>query len=604
MIRREVLALVTLLSAYPAWAAPPRSFLYQLQGLNIAQAAASPFDLIVTDYSFDGSATGKLSTADVAALRSGGSRIVVAYLSIGEAENYRYYWQPSWNPGSPAWLGPANPDYPDNYKVRYWEPGWQGVIFGADGAYLDQIIAQGFDGVYLDVIDAFEFWGPDGNNERPSAAQDMVNFVKAIAAYARVTKGKPGFSVFPQNGAQLSVVDPTYITTVDGIGAEDTWTVGNGAQSRYHTDHVTAWLDLFRDAGKTVLTIDYPTSTKRIDEFYAFAEARGYVPHNPPRALDQYVLSSKHPPSPAGPSASLVAPPDSADAVTTTPLTFSWTAAGGAVDYQVWFSGFDSFRQPLKLPSPTQFMTSTTYAPDARRWKKIVRLAGSNGYGAIYWWVIARDATGAVRSARARRLVKLHEGVSTTVFWVGEPASPQNGFIANDDSAWDECWKEHYGGIDDPASRNGFLPAGFTPAENPFYAALPYNDLDSNGDRKANVPDVVPWMQTATIPATDSAVKNRWLKIVSSTATCYAQWEDVGPFREDDVRYVFGPTRPRNAINKRAGLDVSPALRDCLGIADGITPTNWRFIEASEVPTGPWMTVVTTSQLNFTSSCP
>ena len=307
---RVIGPIILLLAPGLSAALPPASFLYQLQNIDVAQVAASPYDLVVTDYSHDGSAAGKLTTAEVAALRSGGARTALAYLSIGEAENYRYYWQPGWAPGSPAWLGPPNPDYPDNFKVRYWDPAWQAIIFGSPGAYLDQIIAQGFDGVYLDVIDAFEFWGPDGNNERPSAAQDMVDFVKTLASYARAQR--PGFLVFPQNGSQLSVVDPTYIGTVDGIGAEDTWTVGNRTQTRYDTDHVTAWLDLFRDAGKTVLAIDYPTVTRRIDEFYARAEARGYVPFNPPRSLDRYVLNPTHPPSPA-PIVTLTAPDDGSD---------------------------------------------------------------------------------------------------------------------------------------------------------------------------------------------------------------------------------------------------------------------------------------------------
>ena len=251
---RVIGPIILLLAPGLSVALPPASFLYQLQNIDVVQVAASPYDLVVTDYSHDGSAAGKLTTAEVTALRSGGTRTTLAYLSIGEAENYRYYWQPGWLPGSPAWLGPFNSDYPDNFKVRYWDPAWQAIIFGSPGAYLDQIIAQGFDGVYLDVIDAFEFWGPDGNNERPSAAQDMVDFVKALATYARTQR--PEFLVFPQNGSQLSVVDSSYIGTVDGIGAEDTWTVGNRTQTRYDTDHVTAWLDLFRDAGKTVLAID------------------------------------------------------------------------------------------------------------------------------------------------------------------------------------------------------------------------------------------------------------------------------------------------------------------------------------------------------------
>ena len=489
--------------------------------------------------------------------------------------------------------------------MRYWNPQWQSVIFGSDAAYLDQIVAQGFDGVYLDVIDAFEFWGPDGNNERPTAAQDMVDFVKAIGNYARVTKGKSNFQVFPQNGSQLSTVDPTYITTINGIGAEDTWTIGNGRQTKYDTEHVTAWLDLFRDAGRTVLAIDYPTTTTRIDDFYSRAEARGYVPYNPPRALDRYVVNPAHPPPPAGPTVTLLAPADGTDVVAATPLTFTWNGANGAVDYQIYFSGSDGFRVPIRMPSQRSVLTGTSFTPSTDQWKRIMRQAASNGYGAIYWWVAARDAGGRLRSSRARRLVKLHENVSTTIFWIGEPASAENAFIANNDSAWDQCWKERYGGIDDPVNRNGFNPAGFTPNDNPFYVALPFNDLDSNGDRKSTVSDVVPWAKIAVFPPTDSAVKNRWLKIVNGTTTCYGQWEDVGPFNENDHRYVFGLSRPRNATNSHAGLDVSPAVRDCLHINDGTTPTTWRFVEAADVPNGPWKTTVTTSQLNFNPpSCP
>lgn len=601
MLWRGMGVLVALL-AEPASALPPASFLYQLQNIDTAQVAASPYDLVVTDYSHDGSAGGKLTPGEVATLRSGGARTTLAYLSIGEAENYRYYWQPGWTPGSPAWLGPANPNYPDNYKVRYWDPAWQAIILGSPGAYLDQIVAQGFDGVYLDVIDAYEFWGPDGNNERPTAAQDMVAFVQAIATYARAQR--PGFLVFPQNGSQLGVVDPSYISTVDGIGAEDTWTVGNRGQTPYDTAHVTAWLDLFRDAGKTVLAIDYPTARRSIDAFYARAEARGYVPFNPPRALDRYVLNANHPPSPA-PTVTLTAPDDASDVTATAAPTFQWTASNDAVAFQIWFSGDDSFRRWLTLPGGARFLTTTGFTPDRRTWARILRLAGNNGYDAVYWWVTALDANRHVRTSRARRVVRLRENISTTIFYVGEPASPANGFIANDVSAWDECWQSHYGGVDDPFNRNGYLPAGFTPTENPFYVALPYDDLDNSGNRRGNVADVIPWAHTQTFPSTVSIVKNRWVKIMANGNTCFGQWEDVGPFNTDDARYVFGTARPRNRVNNRAGLDVSPAMQTCLGIPYGISPTSWRFVEASQVPAGPWTQTVTTSQLDFNPpSCP
>ncbi len=102
-----------------------------------------------------------LTPSDVASLKvkvNGGSRLVISYMSIGEAENYRYYWQAGWGPNNPSWIAAANPDFPDNYKVRYWDPEWQAIIYGNDASYLKKILDAGFDGVYLDIIDAFEYF--------------------------------------------------------------------------------------------------------------------------------------------------------------------------------------------------------------------------------------------------------------------------------------------------------------------------------------------------------------------------------------------------------------------------------------------------------------
>src|SRR5262249_52441230 len=143
----------------------------------------------------------------------GSGKVVLAYLSIGEAEDYRWYWQESWSddpppdPQAPAWLGPFNPEFPNNYKVKYWDPAWQAILFGtASGpneSYLDRILDQGFDGVYLDIIDAFTYWADEGIRTRAQARADMMDLVAAIAHYARVTRNHPGFLVFPQNGLDI-----------------------------------------------------------------------------------------------------------------------------------------------------------------------------------------------------------------------------------------------------------------------------------------------------------------------------------------------------------------------------------------------------------------
>ena len=101
------------------------------------------------------------TASEIAQLRikaNGGRRLVIAYMSIGEAENYRYYWKSSWNLIKPQWLDAENPDWKGNYKVKYWDKEWQSLIFGTPDSYLQKIVTADFDGVYLDIIDAFEYY--------------------------------------------------------------------------------------------------------------------------------------------------------------------------------------------------------------------------------------------------------------------------------------------------------------------------------------------------------------------------------------------------------------------------------------------------------------
>lgn len=163
-------------------------------------------------------------------------------------------------------------------------------------------------------------------------------------------------------------------------------------------------------------------------------------------------------------------------------------------------------------------------------------------------------------------------------------------------SVWDDEWLEHYGGVDDPDNRNGYFPADFTPLENPFYYALPYNDFDENGEREADADQVVYWSGEQEWGELESMCKNRWIKIIKGNKSVYAQWEDAGPFGEDDADYVFGDALPKNELNNDAGLDVSPAVRDFLSLSD-IDVVNWRFVDFSEVPAGPWTEIITTSQI-------
>jgi hypothetical protein len=177
--------------------------------------------------------------------------------------------------------------------------------------------------------------------------------------------------------------------------------------------------------------------------------------------------------------------------------------------------------------------------------------------------------------------------IVTTIFWVGEEATVNNP-VPNHKSSWDPEWTQNYGGFDTPDSskRHDYIPVNFVPRQNPFYCALPYNDV-THGQFKPEAPMVVPWFRQALVQQGHSVCKDRWLAIRHGSRVCYAQWEDCGPFRTDHYQYVFQNERPRPNLNHGAGLDVSPAVRDYLGLGN-ISVNDWQFVEVRDVAPGPW----------------
>jgi len=279
-------------------------WLYQLQNADPDEIAATDFDILVIDYSRDGSDAGRYTLTEMETMKtSGTSRQVLAYLSIGEAEDYRYYFEEEWTAtltGQPAddapdWLGRTNPDWAGNYKVQYWSEEWQEIVLD----YLDTIIDDGFDGVYLDIVDAWEYWSDEGNREGFSlepetAAARMINLVKRIARYARVERGMTGFLVFPQNGERILDYDTglegnaegDFLAVISGIGVEDLFYNEDERRSDEELALRLPSLETIAETGKKVAVVDYVDdgsesveNLERIASFLALAEEAGFLPY-------------------------------------------------------------------------------------------------------------------------------------------------------------------------------------------------------------------------------------------------------------------------------------------------------------------------------------
>ena len=303
-----------------------KSWGYQLQKLDAAAAARSAHDLLVIDEAFDGSDATARRGIKLRALKrkpDGGRRLLLAYLSIGEAEDYRAYWNRSWvtpslvakppkpaasefaaiapaqaspMPGkaaraaplrvpaatAPVWLGDENPNWRGNYRVRYWEEGWQALLLGNETAALERIIAAGFDGVYLDRADAYQV----SLKQRPQARADMENLIQRISARGRELS--PGFIVTLQNAEEL-LTEPKMRNALDAVAKEDLlYGIDGDGRSNGERD-IAASIGHLKKAlrhGLPVLVVEYLADENLVAAARQRIETQGFIAFFAPRALD------------------------------------------------------------------------------------------------------------------------------------------------------------------------------------------------------------------------------------------------------------------------------------------------------------------------------
>lgn len=317
MKRTPLLIVLTILTTTPDTLAGDAQddllYILQPESFSTQQLTDAPFHWLILEPTRDGRSTGDFTSIEVEQIRSDGAcaKKVLAYLSIGEAEIYRDYWNPGWVnargrpiPGvAPAWLGPENPDWEGNYKVRYWDEDWQALMLGddtdPDRTPLDRIIDQGFDGVYLDIVDAFEYWSSRQGGRvltRQQAREFMVQFVVSIADYARITRGAADFLVFPQNASdiirnddgEVDVLGLQYLDAISGIGQEDLFFRATRRNRPAETGYLLDQLRVYVEQGKTVLVTDYIIKAQRpiprgndarLQEFYTRCRGEGFVPY-------------------------------------------------------------------------------------------------------------------------------------------------------------------------------------------------------------------------------------------------------------------------------------------------------------------------------------
>lgn len=191
--------------------------------------------------------------------------LIVAYVDVGQAENWRWYFNQSWmneneqlTDQAPVWITGNDPDqWVGNYPVAVWAEEWQDIVmYGNQGRSLVQItLDAGFDGIYMDWVEAFSdvsvqdylrnSEGISEDNVESLSAERMLDFIEKIRSYARQesNSANPDYLIIAQNGSDLREYNPQrYDALMDAIALEglfyegvdgecqafDNWECGDG----------------------------------------------------------------------------------------------------------------------------------------------------------------------------------------------------------------------------------------------------------------------------------------------------------------------------------------------------------------------------------------
>lgn len=116
------------------------------------------YDMVTIDLFFEKNEP--FTKEEIARLKTkanGGKRLVIGYMNIGAAENWRYYWRKNWKLYNPDFIRKSYEDYEDEFWVKFWDKDWQKIIYDNDDSYTKKIIDAGFDGAFLDNVEAYYF---------------------------------------------------------------------------------------------------------------------------------------------------------------------------------------------------------------------------------------------------------------------------------------------------------------------------------------------------------------------------------------------------------------------------------------------------------------
>jgi len=208
----------------------PKSWAYYINNPIIAAIKTSDFDLIVTDTE----SRIPFSRNDIINMKSGGKKIFV-YASLGDAENYRSYWNKEWNSKKPSWIGKEHELWKGNFNVtELLHPEWKEIT----KKQLSKMMSLGFDGIVISGL----------------SGKDVVSYLEFVHDFIKDRDST--FRILVQD-----YVDNSILPYIDGV-VKQNLVYNYGLDKQSNTDDMLSKLKEIKKAGKHVFIMSYATGAK------------------------------------------------------------------------------------------------------------------------------------------------------------------------------------------------------------------------------------------------------------------------------------------------------------------------------------------------------
>lgn len=211
--------------------------------------------------------------------------VKIAYLSVGEAEEFRSYWPTI---KDSKWVLGPNKDWPGDYLVDPRSPEWTNLLLGT---VIPEIVQQGFQGIMMDTLDTVDTLADNDPANAKAYQQAMIDLVFAIQAKF------PQLLLISNNGFTiLNEIAPA----LAGLLVEDLFWMPNFEKGGYEStpyqwtrDKIAILTPLMDAYYLPVFDLEYldQSNKKQIKKIKKNAKRLGYKPYFAEKELNQLYSS-------------------------------------------------------------------------------------------------------------------------------------------------------------------------------------------------------------------------------------------------------------------------------------------------------------------------